>query len=229
MDLKLKEVAELLQVSEKTIYRWVKDGKIPCYRINHQYRFHSDEIEQWVDSGKNIKNCSFQKKNIVKVSIKEEASLYKSLKRGGIYYRISSSDINSALSDSVDLMNIPKGLNRGDVLDLLIKRESMAPTSVGNGIAFPHPREQIVPDIADECFSICFLETPIADYALDSIPLHTLIIILSATAETHLKTLSRLSYLCRDKIFIEMLETHASREELFEFIKKAEKEKFPDC
>jgi len=228
MNLKLKEVVDMLQVSEKTIYRWIKDGKIPCYRINHQYRFHSDEIEEWIDAGKNSRSCKIQKREVLDVSLKEELSFSNALKNGGIYYRIASPDMNTALSNAMDLINIPKGLKRGALLELLIKREVMAPTSVGNGIAFPHPREQVVPNMGNECFSICFLDTPIVGYALDSCPIHTLIIILSATAETHLKTLSRLSYLCRDKIFIEMLEAQVSREDIFRFLEKADTEKFPD-
>ena len=70
MDLKLKEVAELLKVSEKTIYRWVKDGKIPCYRINHQYRFRTDEINQWAVSNKyEIAEINLEKDSSIPVSI----------------------------------------------------------------------------------------------------------------------------------------------------------------
>ena len=50
-DLKLKEVAKLLQVSDKTIYRWISDGKIPYYRLNHQYRFKLIEINKLFDNG----------------------------------------------------------------------------------------------------------------------------------------------------------------------------------
>ena len=48
MDLKIKDVAELLNVSETTIRRWLKDGKIPAYQLNHQYRFSRGEIEDWM-------------------------------------------------------------------------------------------------------------------------------------------------------------------------------------
>lgn len=48
MDLKIKDVADLLNVSETTIRRWLTDGKIPAYKINHQYRFNRLEIEDWV-------------------------------------------------------------------------------------------------------------------------------------------------------------------------------------
>ena len=48
MDLKIKDVADLLHVSETTIRRWLADRKIPAYRINHQYRFDRVEIENWM-------------------------------------------------------------------------------------------------------------------------------------------------------------------------------------
>ena len=48
MDLKIKDVAELLNVSETTIRRWLSDGRIPGYRLNHQYRFSRSEIENWM-------------------------------------------------------------------------------------------------------------------------------------------------------------------------------------
>ena len=48
MDLKIKDVAELLNVSETTVRRWLKDGKIPAYQLNHQYRFSRGEIEDWM-------------------------------------------------------------------------------------------------------------------------------------------------------------------------------------
>ena len=52
MDLKIKDIVDLLQVSEKTVYRWIKEKKIPCYRINHQYRFNRSEINEWILSSK---------------------------------------------------------------------------------------------------------------------------------------------------------------------------------
>src|SRR3990170_2875796 len=52
MDLKIKDVAELLSVSETTIRRWLVLGRIPAYKLNHQYRFSRIEIENWMMSCK---------------------------------------------------------------------------------------------------------------------------------------------------------------------------------
>jgi PTS system nitrogen regulatory IIA component len=39
MQLGVRDAATLLNVSEKSIYRWIKQGVIPAYQINDQYRF----------------------------------------------------------------------------------------------------------------------------------------------------------------------------------------------
>ena len=52
MDLKIKDVAELLNVSETTIRRWLKEGKIPSYQLNHHYRFSKSEVEDWMMKSK---------------------------------------------------------------------------------------------------------------------------------------------------------------------------------
>ena len=46
----VRDSARLLNVSEKTIYRWVKQGKLPAYRINEQYRFNRAELLEWATS-----------------------------------------------------------------------------------------------------------------------------------------------------------------------------------
>ncbi len=213
MDLKLKEVAKLLKVSEKTIYRWIKDEKIPYYRINHQYRFRTDEINQWA-----VNNKYDISETDIETYSNNPVSISSSLKNGGIYYHITGNDMPTTLSDAVNLINIPHGLNRSTILTNLIRREEMAPTAMGNGIAFPHPRTPIVTDITSESLSICFLDTPLEGYALDNIPIHTILIILSATQTRHLQLISKLSFLCRQEKFIELLRTRALREDILSYI-----------
>ncbi len=214
MDLKLKELSELLQVSEKTIYRWINDNKIPYFRINHQYRFKTDDINNW----------TIQNKYKIKIPIDEidnkiePITIENSLNNGGIFYNISGNDINTILENSVNIIKIPNTLTREVTLLNLKNREKMATTAVGNGIAFPHPRNPIVSDIADESLSICFLHKPIDYLALDNIKVHTLFIILSAKQTRHLQLISKLSHLCRQEEFIKLLKEQAIREDIIKYI-----------
>src|SRR5437868_15382474 len=52
MQLGVREVSKLLNVSEKTIYRWVGQGILPAYRVNEQYRFNLAELLDWATSRK---------------------------------------------------------------------------------------------------------------------------------------------------------------------------------
>ena len=50
MRLTIKDLSNILNVSEKTIRRWIKEGSIPAYKINGQYRFNRTEILEWSTS-----------------------------------------------------------------------------------------------------------------------------------------------------------------------------------
>ena len=40
-----KQVAEYLQVSESSIYRWVGEGRLPAYRIGGARRFKREDVD----------------------------------------------------------------------------------------------------------------------------------------------------------------------------------------
>ncbi len=46
--LTLEEVSELLQVHPITVYRLVKAGKLPAFRIGRVLRFDADQLENWL-------------------------------------------------------------------------------------------------------------------------------------------------------------------------------------
>ncbi len=46
----LKEVAELLKISERSVYRLAKDGKLPGFKPGGgAWRFRRSDVEAWVD------------------------------------------------------------------------------------------------------------------------------------------------------------------------------------
>jgi len=46
--LTVKEVATFLAVTERTVYRLVKDHRLPAYKVGGQWRFKVDLIEAWM-------------------------------------------------------------------------------------------------------------------------------------------------------------------------------------
>ncbi len=46
--LTVKEICDLLQVHPATLYKWIREGKIPSFRIASEWRFRKDVIRQWM-------------------------------------------------------------------------------------------------------------------------------------------------------------------------------------
>ncbi len=212
MELSVKDSARLLKVSEKTIYRWVKQGKLPTYRVNEQYRFNRAELLEWATSQRiNVSVEIFSEPDSGKSHI---AGLAESLRAGGIHYRIGGADKTSVLKSIVDVMLLPEEVDRQFLLQVLLARESLGSTAVGNGIAVPHVRNPIVMHIPRPMATLCFLEHPIEFGALDGQPVHTLFTIVSPTIKAHLHLLSRLAFALRQSAFAEVIARQGSREEI---------------
>jgi excisionase family DNA binding protein len=46
--LTIMEVSDLLRVHPFTLYKLVKAGRIPSFRVGNDWRFRKNEIERWV-------------------------------------------------------------------------------------------------------------------------------------------------------------------------------------
>ncbi|MBI2071196.1 MAG: helix-turn-helix domain-containing protein [Elusimicrobia bacterium] len=54
-----EKLAEYLDVSRKTIYRWAVCGIIPCVRLGKSLRFDKAEIDQWIEGKKDPGSARF--------------------------------------------------------------------------------------------------------------------------------------------------------------------------
>ncbi|MBI4616367.1 MAG: PTS sugar transporter subunit IIA [Planctomycetes bacterium] len=212
MQLTVREVAEVLNVSEKTIYRWIKQGSLPAYRVNEQYRFNRAEILEWATSRRINVSPAFLAEP--ESSATPLPGLAEALREGGIYFRLSGTDRDSVLRAVVDVMRLPPEVDRTFLLQVLIAREALGSTGIGDGIAIPHARNPIVLHVERPMVSLCFLERPIDFGALDGKPVHVLFSVVSPTVRAHLHILSRIAFALRDDGFKEGVMRVAGRDEI---------------
>ncbi len=52
--LKAEEVAEMLGVSKRTVYLWVRDGIMPSVRIGKTVRFNRSDIVEWQKANRHL-------------------------------------------------------------------------------------------------------------------------------------------------------------------------------
>ena len=50
--LKIKDVAVLLKVGEKTIYTMAQSGELPAFKVRGQWRFSRKDIDDWIEAQK---------------------------------------------------------------------------------------------------------------------------------------------------------------------------------
>ncbi|MCF7955081.1 MAG: PTS sugar transporter subunit IIA [Phycisphaerae bacterium] len=220
MQLSVKDTAKILNVSEKTIYRWIKQQILPVYRINEQYRFNRSELLDWATSRRiQISPEIFQETDQSKTPL---PSLSDALKVGGISYRIGGKDKPSVLRSIVDTLNLPEEVDREFLYQVLMARETLGSTGIGDGIAIPHVRNPVVLHISKPSITLCFLDHPIDFRAIDGQPVDTLFTLVSPTVRAHLHILSRLGFVLQNKDFRAAIKHQVSRENLIETLFRAE-------
>ena len=221
MKLTVEDVSRLFNVSEKTVYRWIKSSELPAYRVNNQYRFNRVDLLEWAAAHRvNVSPALLG-------SAPEPAgaklpSLAEALAAGGIHYRVGGHDKESALREIVDLLRLPERIERESLFQILLAREEMGSTGIGDGIAIPHARNPIVMNITQPSVTLCFLESAVDFGALDGVPVQVLFTLITPTIRTHLHLLSRLGFALRAKGFRSAIITHASRETILAEARQAE-------
>ena len=218
MNLKIRDVAELLHVSEKTIYRWIKEKRIPVYQINHQYRFSADEIRDWMSRNR-VDAVNGQTDSDIE---DEHDSLYTLLQRGGIFYKVEGSNVRDVIWNAVSIVPTPAEVSKETIAEAICSREEMMNTGIGGGVAVPHSRTPVIRSPRDESLSICFLDQPLAFGSLDGEPVHTVFLPLTASVQQHLEVLSKITFLCRQADFKSLLRAQVPRREIMAYVQQKE-------
>jgi excisionase family DNA binding protein len=46
--LTIREVADYLKVTERTLYRLVQEGKLPAFKVGNSWRFRREDLDRWI-------------------------------------------------------------------------------------------------------------------------------------------------------------------------------------
>ncbi|PLY02850.1 MAG: PTS fructose transporter subunit IIA [Desulfuromonas sp.] len=222
MNLSVREAAHILSVTEKTIYRWIKQDLVPAYRVNGQYRFNQSELIEWATSRRmGVSPVAFAEPEAAAMPL---PTLTGSLEAGGIIYRLDGDTRNRALEGLVNNLRLMDGVDKDYLLKVLIAREELASTGVGDGIAIPHPRNPVLLHTTQPTVTLAFLENPVDFHALDGLPVRALFCVISPTLRAHLHLLSMLGYALKDPGFRNAVEQTECREAIFNSLRKVKQD-----
>lgn len=210
MKMSVADAAAALNVSSKTIYRWLGEGKIPGYRVHKQFRFDRAELLEWAAAQRlSVPN------HVERLADRGELAVPRfdeALEFGGIHYRVGGSTRDEVLRDAVQALRIVDEGERDGLVQALIAREDLAPTAVGDGFALPHLRNPLRFEIRKPVVGLCYLEQPVDWRSPDGLPVHTLFIVVGPTVRSVLRLHIEAVFALRDPAFRGAVSGHAPRD-----------------
>jgi PTS system nitrogen regulatory IIA component len=215
----VRDAAQLLGVPEKTVFRWIDERGLPVHRAHGQHRFNRAELLEWATAqGVRVSAELFPGPGQHEPPL---PTLVSALAAGGVHYLKGGAAREAVLRDVVRALDLPAEVDREFLYEVLVARENLGSTAIGDGIAIPHVRNPVLLHVRP-ALALCFLEQPIPFGALDGKPVEILFVIVTPTSRSHLRLLSRLSAALHDPEFRRVLQRRAPPEEITATLRRVE-------
>ena len=198
MMIKAADVAELMQLDEKTVVRWIRKEGLDAVELNGGYQINRVDLLEWAtEHGIKVPLSLF----VADDKALDFPTLTEALEAGGVFCGVSGDDKLSVLENLVANLSLPPQVDPEFLLQVLLAREALGTTAVGDGIAIPHVRNPILVNLPSPAITLSFLKQPVDFGALDGKPVEIVFMLISPTVRIHLHLLSKLAYALRDDTF----------------------------
>lgn len=138
---------------------------------------------------------------------------------------LKSTTKEGVLREMVDLLAKAEGLrNKEELLSVLINRENLGSTGIGQGVGIPHAKTNVVKKLV-AAFGLC--PQGVNFDALDGEPVYIFFLLVAPedSAGPHLKGLARISRLLKDKYFRESLKSLTDEKAILKMIREEDAKK----
>jgi len=152
-----------------------------------------------------------------------EPGLAALVERGGVYYDVPGANPKELINGLIGMIPPMEGVSPGDLYRQIMEREALVSTGIGRGIALPHPRNPVLEGTnTPPLVAIAFPVMPVDWNTQDGSRVHTVFLIISASAKQHLNALSKINFLCQKDKFRGLIEARIPKNEIIAAIKEAE-------
>ena len=190
--LLVSDVVQLLHVPEATIYRWIRQGDIPCVVRSGKYYFKQSTLFSWAESKHiHIHEHFFERQKNKKQAKPSKFQLIEALKTGKVFHDVPSASIEILFQEVALRMDLPQSV-KDCLTEHLLQREKISSTGIGKGFAIPHPKTPLGQQINQSVVGTFYLHSPLDFNAQDGIPVTIAFVLLSTDSIHHLQLLSQL-------------------------------------
>lgn len=221
--LTLQEVAEYLQLSDKTLLKMVKNNDIPCAKIANQWRFSKSMLDDWITAKMQVvPQNDFSR--LVETQF-DYIPLSRLIDEDSIITELKASNGEEAVKELAE-QAYQKDLiaNKDEFVKKLLEREKLTSTSIGQGIALPHLRKPCGSIVTEPKIVIGISKNGIDFASLDGEKTTIFFLLLSDSEVVHLKILSKLTQILSLNDSIKELKGLTTPREFIQFFIKKEQE-----
>jgi excisionase family DNA binding protein len=203
------EVAEYLQLAEKTILRMAQSGRIPAAKIASQWRFLRPVVRDWVAGQMQMeatevpaspRGLALRASEVVRPSL-----ITLSIRPGPkeqVLRELIAPAVQTGFAADPDRL-----------LASLLERERMMTTAIGHGVALPHPRRPLGGMFPEPALVVGVCREGTAFGAIDDRLVHVLMLICSTRDSIHLQLMATAAWLAQSDRFVDDLCTVSTTDE----------------
>jgi PTS system nitrogen regulatory IIA component len=142
------------------------------------------------------------------------------LDQDSVIVDLKASDKKLAIVELVDVLKNKKKVKKTDeVIDVVLEREKLGSTGIGQGVAIPHGKT----DVLQEQIGVLGISRKGIEFnSLDGEPVHIIFLLVGPVEVMgqHLKALSRISRLFKDKFLRQAVRSATTVEEVVKIIQQ---------
>ena len=211
MQLNIRDAARMLNLSERALLERIEKEEITSQCVNGRYFLNRDELIEWATvHGFPLQPAGGDEPG-------DMPTLGAALTAGGIIHGLAGGDKNTVLRRMVESMPLPTDVDPDFLHSVLLAREALGSTGIGDGIAIPHGK---LTNLTEIISGFGLSKSGIEFDSLDGKPAHLFFLLIAPdnSVGTHLKMLARISRMLKNSSFRTKLMNATSQKEMYQII-----------
>jgi nitrogen PTS system EIIA component len=226
--LTLKQLAEHLQLSERTIYRLLGRGQLPGFKVGGHWRFRRSVVDYWLDLRMG-RISSAELREMDQEWLATPLSLSDALAEENALLPLTGESTRDIIRDLLRAVAFPEPVDADQLLTRVWEREELSSTATDGGVAFLHTARWAGRVMhRHNLFAIGRLKAAVDFGAMDGGRTDVLLLLLARDARQHLILLAKAARLCRQPGFLEGVRNASSSRDVVSLVRNTERVLFTD-
>ena len=188
--LNIRQLAEYLMVSEKTVYRMLDRNQLPAMRVGAQWRFRRHDIDAWLTD--EVQRVEYEgQRSVLDALETAELAIHPLLTPENVWLDLHLQSRDEILSAMIVEAALDGHVDREHLYRSVRDREALCSTALVPNAAFPHPLDPRPFRFSRKRVLLAVLREPVAWSDPHGHKPRVIVMILARSMQGHLLALSR--------------------------------------